>query len=141
MLNFKPSNPPGDLADSSDDLEGMVGNAEKYEDSDVSDDTDSDDDIDAEEIADVGEESGKPNNQENPFFNGNDDSEVSDTDDDSDMEDEKKAKSDEQPQGRHQRVRGGRPQHSQVSVPQDGVRLLPQSCIHQWQGQQAVRLV
>ena len=96
MLNFKPSNPPGDLADSSDDLEGMVGNAEESEDSDVSDDTDSDDDTDAEEIADVGEESGKPNNQENPFFNGNDDSEVSDTDDDSDMEDEKKAKPDEE---------------------------------------------
>ena len=74
----------------------MVGNAEESEDSDVSDDTDSDDDIDAEEIADVGEESGKPNNQENPFFTGNGDSEVSDTDDDSDMEDEKKAKPDEE---------------------------------------------
>lgn len=97
MLNFKPSNPPGDLAESSDDLEGMVGNAEESEDSEVSDDTDSDDDdIDAEEIADVGEESGKPNNQENPFFTGNDDSEVSDTDDDSDMEDEKKAKPEEE---------------------------------------------
>ena len=36
MLNFKPSNPPpGDLADSSDDLEGMVGNTEESEDSDV----------------------------------------------------------------------------------------------------------
>ena len=44
----------------------MVGNAEE---SDVSD---------AEAIVDVGEESGKLNNQENPFFTGNDDSEVSD---------------------------------------------------------------
>ena len=36
MLNLKPSNPPiGDLADSSDDLEGMVGNTEESEDSDV----------------------------------------------------------------------------------------------------------
>ena len=42
----------------------MVGNAEESEESDVSDDTDSDyDNIDAEEIADVGEESGKPNNK------------------------------------------------------------------------------
>ena len=65
--------------------------------SDLNDDTDSDDDnIDAEEIADVGEESGKPNNQENPFFTGNDDSVVSDTDDDSEMEDKKKAKPDEE---------------------------------------------
>jgi hypothetical protein len=94
MLNFKPSNPPGDLVDSSDDLEGMVGNTEETEDSD---DTDSDDDdIDAEEIAesDTGEESGKPNYQENPFFTGNDDSEVSDTDDDFFLEDEKEAKAD-----------------------------------------------
>ena len=42
----------------------MVGNAEE---SDLSD---------AEAIAVVGEESGKLNNQENPFFTGNDDSEV-----------------------------------------------------------------
>ena len=42
----------------------MVGNAEE---SDVSD---------AEAIAVGGEESGKLNNQENPFFTGNDDSEV-----------------------------------------------------------------
>ena len=53
----------------------MVGNSEESEESDVSDDKDA-----AEEIADVGEESGEPNNQENPFFTGNDDSEVSDTD-------------------------------------------------------------
>ena len=52
--------------------------------------------IDAEEIADVGEESGKPNKQESHFFARNDDSEVSDTDDDSDMEDENKAKPDEE---------------------------------------------
>ena len=98
MLNFKPSNPPpGDLADSSDDLERIVDNAEESEEIDVNDGADSDDDIiDAEEIADVGKESGKPNNQENPFFTGNDDSEVSDTDDDSDMEDENKAKPDEE---------------------------------------------
>jgi hypothetical protein len=54
----------------------MVGNTEESEESDVSDDTEDSDDIDAEEIADVGEESGKPNNQENPFFTGNDNSEV-----------------------------------------------------------------
>jgi hypothetical protein len=49
------------LADSSDDLEGMVGNTEESEDSDVSGDTgdSDDDDIDAEEIADVGEEDHK----------------------------------------------------------------------------------
>ena len=89
MLNFKPSNPPGD---SSEDLEDMVGNSEESEESDLSDDI-----VDAaEEIADVGEESGEPNNQENPFFTGNDEREVSDTDDDSDMEDEKKAKPDEE---------------------------------------------
>jgi hypothetical protein len=35
------------------------------------------------------------NNQENPFFTGNDNSKVLDTDDDSDMEDENKAKLDE----------------------------------------------
>ena len=63
----------------------------------VSDGTDSDDDnIDAEEIADGGEESGKPNNQESPFFTGNDNSKVLDTDDDLDMEDENKAKPDEE---------------------------------------------
>ena len=75
----------------------MVCNTEESEDSDVSDDTEDsdDDDIDAEEIADVGEESGKPNNQENPFFTGND-SKVSDTDDVSDMEDDKKAKPEEE---------------------------------------------
>ena len=88
MLNFKPSNPPGD---SSEDLVDMVGNSDESEESDVSDDIDA-----AEEITDVGEESGEPNNQENPFFTGNDESEVSDTDDDSDMEDEKKAKPDEE---------------------------------------------
>ena len=81
--------------DSSDDLEGMVGNAEESEDSDVSDDTDSDDDIDAEEIADVGEEPGKSNTLVNPLFEG-DDSEVSDTDDDSDMENEKEANPEEE---------------------------------------------
>ena len=69
----------------------MVGNSDESEESDVSDDIDA-----AEEITDVGEESGEPNNQENPFFTGNDESEVSDTDDDSDMEDEKKAKPDEE---------------------------------------------
>ena len=76
----------------------MVGNTEESENSDVSDDTEDqdDDDIDAEEIADVGEESGKPNNQENPFFAGNYDSEVSDTDDYSDMNDDKKAKPEEE---------------------------------------------
>jgi hypothetical protein len=81
-LKFKPT----------DDLQGLFGNTELSEGSHVSDETDSDDDdIDAEEIADVGEESGKPNNRENPFFTGNDDSKVSDTDDVSDIEDEKKA--------------------------------------------------
>ncbi len=69
----------------------MVGNSDKSEESDVSDDIDA-----SEEITDVGEESGEPNNQENPFFTGNDESKVSDTDDDSDMEDEKKAKPDEE---------------------------------------------
>ena len=85
------------MAFSSDDLKGMVDNTEESQDCDVSDDTEDsdDDDIDAEEIADVGEESGKPNNQENPFFTGND-SEVSDTDDVSDMEDDKKAKPEEE---------------------------------------------
>ena len=53
MLNFKPSNPPGD---SSEDLEDMVGNSDESEESDVSDDIDA-----AEEITDVGEESGEPN--------------------------------------------------------------------------------
>jgi len=89
MLDFKPSNPAGDLIESSDDLEGGIGIAEESEDSDISDDSDSDD-IDAEEIDDVGEESGRPNDKENPFFNGND-SDVSDTDDEeSDAEDESK---------------------------------------------------
>ena len=75
----------------------IVGNTEESEESDVSDGTDSDDDnIDAEEIADGGEESGKPNNQESPFFTGNDNSKVLDTDDDLDMEDENKAKPDEE---------------------------------------------
>ena len=77
MLNFKPSNPPGD---SSEDLEDMVGNSEESEESDVSDDIDA-----AEEITDVGEESGEPNNQENPFFTGNDDREVSDEEEDDDL--------------------------------------------------------
>jgi len=96
MQNFKPNNAPGDLVDdSSDDLEGMVGNAEESEDSVVSEDTDSDDDIDAEEIADVGEEPGKSTNLVNPLFEG-EDSEVSDTDDDSDMENDKEAKPEEE---------------------------------------------
>jgi len=96
MQNFKPNNAPGDLVDdSSDDLEGMVGNAEESEDSVVSDDTDSDDDIDAEEIADVGEEPGKSTNLVNPLFEG-EDSEVSDTDNDSDMENDKEAKPEEE---------------------------------------------
>lgn len=89
MLDFKPSNPAGDLVESSDDLEGGIGITEESEDSDISDESDSDD-IDAEEIDDVGEESGRPNDKENPFFNGND-SDVSDTDDEeSDAEDESK---------------------------------------------------
>jgi len=93
MFDFKPSNPPGDLVDeSSDDLEGVIGNTEESEDSDVSEDSDTDDDdIDAEEIADVGEEPRKSSNQANPFFEGND-SDVSDTEDESDMEDEKAEK-------------------------------------------------
>ena len=75
----------------------IVGNTEESEESDVRDGTDSDDDnIDAEEIADGGEESGKPNNQESPFFTGNDNSKVLDTDDDLDMEDENKAKPDKE---------------------------------------------
>ena len=92
MQNFKPNNARGDLVDdSSDDLEGMVGNAEESEDSVVSADTDSDDDIDAEEIADVGDELGKSTNSVNPLFEG-EDSEVSDTVNDSDMENDKEAK-------------------------------------------------
>jgi len=88
MFDFKPSNPPGDLVDeSSDDLEGVIGNTEDSEESDVSDDSDNDD-IDAEDVADVGEESGKSSNQANPFFEGSE-SDVSDTEDESDMEDEK----------------------------------------------------
>jgi len=87
VLEFKPSKVSGDLVDeSSDDLEGVLDNSDS-EDSDDSDGSDSDD-IDAEEIADNGEEPGKSNNKENPFFTGND-SDVSDTGDESDMEDEK----------------------------------------------------
>ena len=94
MLNFKPSDHAGDLVESSDDLEGMAGvnTEEESEDSDVSVDSDAsedDDNIDAVEMEDIGEESGKPNNQENPFFAVYwDDSDVSDTDDsDDDYED------------------------------------------------------
>eukprot|EP00092_Neocalanus_flemingeri_P023196 GFUD01025153.1.p1 GENE.GFUD01025153.1~~GFUD01025153.1.p1 ORF type:complete len:471 (-),score=144.87 GFUD01025153.1:1127-2539(-) len=91
MCYFKPSDPSGDLVESSDDLEGMAGinSAEESDadDSDDSEDSTDDEDIEAVEIADVGEEAGKPNNQENPFFAATEeDSEVSDTDDDSDLE-------------------------------------------------------
>jgi len=100
MLNFKPSEPVGDLVESSDDLDGMpsVHTAEESDDSDVSDESDEDDeDIEAEDIADVGEEAGKPNSQANPFFAGSgEDSDVSDTDDSETEETDSKVDVDEE---------------------------------------------
>ena len=77
---YKLSEPVGDFVESSDDLDGMPGvhTAEESDDSNESDVDD--DDIKAEDIADVGEDAGNPNRQENPFFVGSgDDSDVSDT--------------------------------------------------------------
>ena len=54
-------------------------------DSDFSDD---DDDTDADDISDIGEEAGKSQTEENPFFNGSD-SDGSDISDDSEDEEDK----------------------------------------------------
>jgi len=90
MLNFKPDS-GGDLAESSDDLEGPNGVG--MDDDDHSSDISDDDDTDGDDISDIGEEAGKSQTEENPFFDGTD-SDGSDSfeDDDSDEEEESKAK-------------------------------------------------
>ena len=87
MLNFKPD--VGELVESSDDLDGLNA-PDLVASDDESDSEDSDDDTDQEDIADVGEEAGMSQTQENPFFDGSDDSDMdSDSMDDSDEDDEK----------------------------------------------------
>lgn len=91
MLNFKPEGGGGgDLVESSDDLEGLGGVQmdESDIDSDLSDD---DDDTDADDISDIGEEAGKSQTEENPFFNGSD-SDGSDISDDSEDEEDEETK-------------------------------------------------
>ena len=93
MLNFKPSSDDQDIAESSDEYEGVVaGDMEGLEDSDsdMSDDDDDDNDnTDKEDVPDIGEEAGtSAKTSENPFFEGSDDDSDDSFDDDSDDEEE-----------------------------------------------------
>ena len=93
MLNFKPDREEV-VDDDSDDMEGFPGvhEANDLSDNDSDEDSDdTDDDTDGEDIADVGEEAGMSQTQENPFFQGSDDS-----DGDSDSFDEDGSDSDEE---------------------------------------------
>mgnify|MGYP001398638808 CR=1 FL=1 len=92
MLNFKPEGGGGgDLVESSDDLEGLSGGVQMEESDIDSDFSDDDDDTDADDISDIGEEAGKSQTEENPFFNGSD-SDGSDISDDSEDEDDEETK-------------------------------------------------
>ena len=92
MLNFKPEGGGGgDLVESSDDLEGLSGGVQMEESDIDSDFSDDDDDTDADDISDIGEEAGKSQTEENPFFNGSD-SDGSDISDDSDDEEDEETK-------------------------------------------------
>lgn len=90
MLTFKPEG-GGDLVESSDDLEGL--GAAEMDDSDIDSalSDDDDDDSDADDISDIGEEAGKSQTEENPFFAGSD-SDGSDISDDSDDEEDEETK-------------------------------------------------
>ena len=90
MLNFKPEGGGGgDLVESSDDLEGLSG--VQMDESDIDSDLSDDDDTDADDISDIGEEAGKSQTEENPFFNGSD-SDGSDISDDSEDEEDEETK-------------------------------------------------
>ena len=89
MLTFKPEG-GGDLVESSDDLEGL--GAAEMDESDIDSALSSDsDDSDADDISDIGEEAGKSQTEENPFFAGSD-SDGSDISDDSDDEEDEETK-------------------------------------------------
>ena len=88
MLNFKPEG-GGDLVESSDDLEGLGG--VDMDDSDIDSALSDDDDTDADDISDIGEEAGRSQTEENPFFDGSD-SDGSDISDDSDDEEDEETK-------------------------------------------------
>ena len=76
----------GDLVESSDELKGLGG--VQMDESDIdSDFSEDDDDTEAEDISDIGEEAGKSQTEENPFFNASD-SDGSDISEDSEAEDE-----------------------------------------------------
>ena len=87
MLNFKPEGGGGDLVESSDDLEGL-GGVQMDESNIDSDFSEEDDDTEAEDLSDIGEEAGKSQTEENPFFNASDSDSSDISEDSEDEEDE-----------------------------------------------------